>query len=69
MFVLDHLYNDIGHAKGVPANNGKTTFTASVPYTASFHGGAQEGVLAFYRYSEADGAIAGVVMVKVLIKA
>jgi hypothetical protein len=69
LFVLDHLYTDIGHAKGIPENLGKTTFTASVPYTASFHGGAQEGVLAFYRYSQADGAIAGVVMVKVLIKA
>jgi hypothetical protein len=67
VFVLDHLYTDIGHAKGVPATNGKTPFTATVPYTASFHGGVQEGVLAFYRYSEADGAIAGAVMVKVLI--
>lgn len=27
--VLDHLYSDIGHAKGVPANNGKTTFMAT----------------------------------------
>jgi hypothetical protein len=69
LFVLDHLYTDIGHAKGIPANNGKTTFTATVPYTASFHGGAQEGVLTSYRYSQADGAIAGVVMVKVLIRA
>jgi hypothetical protein len=69
VFVLDHLYTDIGHAKGVPATNGKTPFTATVPYTASFHGGAQEGAVAFYRYSQADGAIAAVVMVKVLIKA
>jgi hypothetical protein len=69
VFVLDHLYTDIGHAKAVPANNGKTTFTALVPYTASFHGGAQEGAVAFYRYSQADGAIAEVVMMKVLIKA
>jgi Immunoglobulin-like domain of bacterial spore germination len=66
VFVLDHLYTDIGHAKGIPANNGKTSFTASISYNASFHG-TQEGVLAFYRYSEADGSIAGVVMLKVLI--
>jgi hypothetical protein len=68
VFVLDHLYIDIGHAKGTPANNGKTSFTASVSYNARFRG-TQEGVLAFYRYSEADGAIAGVVMLKVLISA
>lgn len=68
VFVLDHLYNDIGHAKGIPANNGKTTFTATVPYTATFHG-IQEGVLTYYTYSQADGAIAGVVMLKVLIRA
>ena len=67
VYVLDHLYNDIEHAKGVPTNSGITSFT--VPYTASFHHGAQEGVLAFYRYSMADSSIAGVVMVKVLLSA
>ncbi len=66
VFVLDHLYSEIGHARGIPASNGQTSFTATVPYTTSFQG-VQEGVLAFYRYSEADGAIAGVVMQKVLI--
>jgi hypothetical protein len=69
VYVLDHLYNDIGHAKGIPANGGKTTFTATVPYSASFHGGAQEGVLAYYTYSQADSSIAGVVMQKVLLSA
>ena len=69
VYVLDHLYNDIGHARGIPATGGKTTFTATVPYNASFHHGAQEGVLAFYTYSEADGSIAGVVMMKVLVSA
>ena len=69
VYVLDHLYNDIGHARGIPANGGKTTFTATVPYSASFHHGAQEGVLAFYTYSAADGSIAGVVMMKVLVGA
>jgi Immunoglobulin-like domain of bacterial spore germination len=68
LYVLDHLYTAIGHAKGVPANNGKTTFMATVPYTASFHG-TQEGVLAYYTYSQADGAIASVVMLKVLVAA
>jgi hypothetical protein len=66
VYVLDHLYNDSGHARGVPANNGKTTFTATVPYTAPFHG-TQEGVLAYYSYSQADGAIFGAVMQKELM--
>jgi hypothetical protein len=69
VYVLDHRYSDIGHAKGVPASNGKTTFTATISYNATFHGGAQEGLLAYYRYSEADGAIAGAVIQKVLIGA
>ncbi len=69
VYVLDHLYNDIGHARGIPATGGKTTFTATVPYNASFHHGAQEGVLANYSYSEADSSIAGVVMMKVLVSA
>ncbi len=69
VYVLDHRYSDIGHAKGIPASNGKTTFTATISYNATFHGGAQEGLLAYYRYSEADGAIAGAVIQKVLIGA
>jgi len=69
VYVLDHRYHDIGHAKGIPANNGKTTFTATVGYKTTFPTGAQEGVLAYYTYSQADGAILGVVMLKVLISA
>jgi hypothetical protein len=68
VYVLDHLSTAIGYAKGVPAHNGKTTFTATVPYSASFHG-TQEGVLAYYTYSQANGAISGVIMLKVLISA
>jgi hypothetical protein len=69
VYVLDHRYTDIGHAKGVPASNGKTTFTATIPYSATFHGGAQEGLLAYYSYSQADGAISGAVIQKVLVGA
>lgn len=69
VYVLDHRYSDIGHAKGVPASNGKTTFSATITYSATFHAGAQEGLLAYYRYSEADGAIAGAVIQKVLLGA
>lgn len=68
--VLDHLYNDIGHAqaKGM-IGNGNTTFSANVSYTASFKGGTQEGLLALYSYSNADGSIAGAVIVKELLSA
>ncbi|HET9922420.1 MAG TPA: hypothetical protein VFQ30_21500 [Ktedonobacteraceae bacterium] len=69
VYMLDHLYKDIGHAKGIAASNGKTTFTATIPYNATFHGGGQEGLLAYYTYSQADGAISGAVIQKVLIGA
>lgn len=69
VYVLDHLYNDIGHARGVPASNGKTTFTVTIPYSVTFHAGAQESLLAYYTYSQADGAIAGAVIEKVLLSA
>ena len=63
--VLDHLYTDIGHsdAKGA-AGNGSTTFSSNVSYNASFKAGIQEGVVVLYSFSNADGSIAGAVMVK-----
>ena len=67
--VLDHLYNDIGHAQAKGATgNGNTTFTANVSYTSSFKGGAQEGLLALYSSSNADGSIAGAVILKELLQ-
>ena len=69
VFVLDHLSTDIGHARGVLIAGSQTVFTAQITYTASFHGGAQEGVLALYRLSMADSSIAGAVMQKILISA
>lgn len=69
VFVLDHLYNEIGRTQGVPASSGNTSFTATVPYTSTFQQGVQEGVLAYYTYSQADGAIAGAILQKVLIAA
>lgn len=68
--VLDHLYDTIGHSQAKGAiGNGNTTFSASVSYTASFKGGAQEGLLALFSYSNADGSIAGAVIVKELLSA
>ena len=68
--VLDHLYTSIGStdAKGA-SGNGSTTFSTNISYNASFKGGAQEGLLVLYRYSNADGTIAGSVMLKELLNA
>ena len=68
--ILDHTYTDIGNAAANGAvGNGNTTFSTSVNYTSSFKGGTQEGIVALYSYSNADGSIAGAVMVKVLLSA
>jgi hypothetical protein len=68
VFVLDHLYTDIGHAIAKGAiGNGSTTFSNSVTYNSTFKGGIQEGVVALYSYSNADGSIAGAVMVKEML--
>lgn len=67
VYVFDHLSTDIGHAEARGAQGmGPTTFTTKVSYNASFHG-VQEGMVALYSYSAADGSIAGVVILKELI--
>lgn len=67
--IQDHLYNEIGkvEAHGIDGM-GPTTFTATLPYRATFSG-TQEGLLTLYSYSAADGKIIGAVMLKVLISA
>ena len=68
--VLDHLYTSIGTADAKGASgNGNTTFSTKVSYNASFKGGVQEGLLVLYSYSNADGTIAGAVMLKELLNA
>ncbi|MEO8956237.1 MAG: hypothetical protein ABI396_12720 [Ktedonobacteraceae bacterium] len=68
VFVLDHLYTDIGHAdaRGV-IGNGNTTFSTSVTYTPTFKNGTEEGVLVLYSYSNANGSISGAVMIKEML--
>ncbi len=70
--VLDHLYNDIGHAFATSQNTnsgfGPGTFSTPVKYDASFHGGSQEGILALYHQGGAETDF-GVIMVKVLVEA
>jgi len=68
--ILDHLYNTIGHADANGATgNGHTTFSANVSYNSTFKGGTQEGIVQLYSRSNADGSIAGTVMIKELLSA
>jgi hypothetical protein len=70
-FVLDHLYNDIGHAQvtSIPGGGGmgKTTYSTMVLYSTSFKG-VQEGIV---EVQEANGGISdepySAVLVKVLL--
>ncbi len=59
--VLDHLYNSIGSTDA----NGKTTFSTTISYNASFKVGAQEGLLVLYNYT--NGTITGAFILKELL--
>jgi hypothetical protein len=66
--ILDHTETDIGHADVQPAQGmGNTTYTATVSYNSTFKTGTQEGIVALYLTSNADGSIAAAVMIKVLL--
>lgn len=70
VFVFNHLSTEIGNARPVVTiGHGYTPFTATVPYTASFQGGSEEGIIAFYVYSQADGSVGTATLVKVLLSA
>ncbi|HEY7415806.1 MAG TPA: hypothetical protein VH593_11485 [Ktedonobacteraceae bacterium] len=66
--VLDHLYSEIGRSQARGAQgNGLTTFATSVSYSTTFKGGEEEGILALISYSQANGAINGMVMQKEIL--
>jgi hypothetical protein len=66
--VLDHLYNTLGKASATGVvGNGPTTFSTNLYYQSTFPAGIQEGVLVLYARSNANGSIAGAIMVKVLV--
>ncbi|HET8912805.1 MAG TPA: Gmad2 immunoglobulin-like domain-containing protein, partial [Ktedonobacteraceae bacterium] len=68
VYLYDRFYNVIGQAKCAPATGmGYTTFTATIHYNSSLPGGVQQGILAYYTRSMADGSISGVVMHSALI--
>jgi len=69
--VYDHTYTDIGHAQIIGDQGmAQTTYTTKVPYTSTFQGGVQEGIVAVY---EANGGRSSdtytAVLVKVLLNA
>jgi hypothetical protein len=68
VIILDHTYTDIGQAQARgQQGNGVTNFSANVSYKSTFKMGTQEGIVALYSYSNADGSIAAAVMVKTLL--
>jgi hypothetical protein len=62
--VLDHLYTQVGQAN-TPGSS--TAFSTPVSFTSSFQNGHEEGILALYNISNANGTIAGAVMMKELL--
>lgn len=66
--VLDHLYNDIGHAIAQGAvGNGSTTYSASVTYKSTFKSGSQEGIVVLFAENNAGVSPLAAVMVKELL--
>jgi hypothetical protein len=66
--VLDHLGEKIGHSQVTGSSgNGNTGFTVNLSFHPTFTNGDEEGIVVVYAYSNADGAISGVAMTKVLL--
>ncbi len=65
-FVLNHLGEQIGQTQ-VTGSSGNTTFSTNVSFKATFTNGGEEGIVVVYAYSNADGAISGTAMTKVLL--
>jgi hypothetical protein len=67
--VYDHLFTNIGHAQltGSPGM-GIANYSIKVPYSSSFKGGAQEGIVVAYQdMGGLSGGYSSAVVVKVLI--
>ncbi len=67
--ILDHDRTEIGQA-AIPqaSGTGKPIIATSIPYSSSFQGEIQEGIIVLYTYT-GNHIIAGIVMVKVLLSA
>jgi hypothetical protein len=72
VYVLDHNYDALGMANAkTPAGtegNGNKTFSTRIPYRSTFKNGLQDGLLVLYSFSNANGSIASIAMLKVLVK-
>jgi hypothetical protein len=68
VLILDHLYNQIGQGLAMgTAGFAPGPFSVSVPYQASFQGGAQEGIV---ELTNVNGiGFEGAVMLKALVNA
>jgi hypothetical protein len=67
--VFDHDRTRIGQAAVTQSSgNGKPNISTSIPFSSSFQGEMQEGIIALYAYT-GNHVIAGAVMVKVLLSA
>ncbi len=64
IIIEDHDRAAIGQA----SVTGKSAFAMHIPYSSTFQGGTQEGILTLYSYT-GNHVIVGVVMVKVLLNA
>ncbi len=68
--VLDHLYSQSGESQvWQSSDTGNASFSKSVSYTLSFHGGTQEGVIALFISRASDSVVTGIVVVKALLNA
>jgi len=66
--VLDHLYEPIGRASAIgTVGMGNTPFTVKVSYTSTIQSGAEEGIVALFAYSQANGSVLSAVMEKELL--
>jgi hypothetical protein len=65
--VFDHDRTEIGQDTVTQASGiGNTPFAIDIPYSSSFQGETQEGIIALYTYTGSH-VIAGAVLVKVLL--
>ncbi|GAC1388550.1 MAG: hypothetical protein NVS4B12_02810 [Ktedonobacteraceae bacterium] len=68
--VLDHLYSESGQSEAwKTSDTGTVNFSKSVPYTLSFQGGTQEGIVALSASNASSHLLTGLVLAKVLLSA
>jgi len=69
--ILDHVYKESGKSEawGPASPTGQMTFSKPVPYTVSFKGGTQEGLVMLSASNGSDHMLTGVALAKVLLSA